>query len=75
MVKTVIFLKNPNWNVPKTPSKMHMYDMVKIDTIVFEIVGGGGSPPPPPPRVVSYLKYPRSDRVNSMVRYYLFEMC
>ena len=25
----------------KTPSKMHMYDMVKIDTIVFEIVGGG----------------------------------
>ena len=26
----------------KTPGKMHMYDMVKIDTIVFEIVGGGG---------------------------------
>ena len=31
-----------NWNMPKTPGKMHMYDMVKIDTIVFEIVGGGG---------------------------------
>ena len=26
----------------KTPGKMHMYDMVKIDTIIFEIVGGGG---------------------------------
>ena len=24
--------------MPKTPSKMHMYDMVKIDTIIFEIV-------------------------------------
>ena len=22
--------------MPKTPSKMHMYDMVKIDTIVFD---------------------------------------
>ena len=28
--------------MPKTPGKMHMYDMVKIDTIVFEIIGGGG---------------------------------
>ena len=27
--------------MPKTPSEMHMYDMVKIDKIVFEIVGGG----------------------------------
>ena len=27
--------------MPKTPGKMHMYDMVKIDTIVFENVGGG----------------------------------
>ena len=26
----------------ETPGKMHMHDMVKIDTIVFEIVGGGG---------------------------------
>ena len=36
--------------MPKTPGKIHMYDMVKIDTIVFEIVGGGGllKPPPPP---------------------------
>ena len=24
--------------MPKTPGKIHMYDMVKIDTIVFEIV-------------------------------------
>ena len=28
--------------MPKTHGKMHMYDVVKIDTIVFEIVGGGG---------------------------------
>ena len=28
--------------MPKTPGKMHMYDMVKIDTIVFDILGGGG---------------------------------
>ena len=28
--------------MPKTPGKIHMYDMVKIDTIAFEIVGGGG---------------------------------
>ena len=26
----------------KTPSKIHMYEMLKIDTIVFEIVGVGG---------------------------------
>ena len=44
-------LKNSIWNMPKTPGKMHMHDMVKINTIVFEIVGGGGgafkAPPPP----------------------------
>ena len=28
--------------MPKTPGKIHMYDMAKIDTIVFEIIGGGG---------------------------------
>ena len=46
--------------MPKTPGQIHMYDMVKIDRIVFEIVGGGGlltlhdpgggalkAPPPP----------------------------
>ena len=35
----------------KTPSKMHLHDTMKIDTIVFDIgVGGGGTfkaPPPP----------------------------
>ena len=35
--------------MPKTPGKMHMYDMVEIDTIVFEIVGGGGFFKLPPP--------------------------
>ena len=28
--------------MPKTPDKIHMHDMLKIDRIVFEIVGGGG---------------------------------
>ena len=28
--------------MPKSPGKIHMYDMVKIDIIVFEIAGGGG---------------------------------
>ena len=35
--------------MPKTPGKIHMYDMVKIDTIVSEIVGGGAFKAPPPP--------------------------
>ena len=43
--------------MPKTPGIMHMYDMVKIDTIIFEIVGGGGAfNPPPPTQIVSCLK-------------------
>ena len=29
--------------MPKTPGKMHIYDMVKIDNIFFETVGGGGA--------------------------------
>ena len=49
--------------MPKTPSKMHMYDMMKIDTIVFEIVGGGGLKAPPH-RIVSSLKHPGLDRVK-----------
>ena len=44
------FFKNSNWNMPKTPGEMHMYDMMKIDAIVFEIAGGWAafkaSPPP-----------------------------
>ena len=48
MVKIANFLKNSNWNMPKTPGKMHMYDIVKIDTLVFEIVGGAFKAPPPP---------------------------
>ena len=30
--------KNFSWNMPKTPSEMHMYDIVKICTIVSRIV-------------------------------------
>ena len=52
--------------MPKTPGKMHMYDMVKIDTIVFEIVwGGGGWFKAPSSRIISCLKWPGSDRVNN----------
>ena len=32
----------------KTPSKMHMHDMVRIDFMVFEIVVGEGRLNPPP---------------------------
>ena len=35
--------------MPETPGKMHMYDMVKIDEIVFEIVGGRGAFKAQPP--------------------------
>ena len=35
------FLKNSNWNMRQTPSKMRMNDMVMIDTTVCEIVGRG----------------------------------
>ena len=40
--------------MPKTPGKIHMYDMVKIEPIVFEIVGGGAFKAPP--RIVNCLK-------------------
>ena len=41
--------------MPETPGKMHMYDMMKINTIVFEIVRGGGGllKPPTPDRQLS----------------------
>ena len=48
-----LILINFKWNMPKAPGKMHVYDMVKIDTTVFEIVGGLLKPPP---RIVSCLK-------------------
>ena len=46
----MVKIANSNWNMLKTPGKKHKYDMVKIDSIVFEVVGGGGllKPPPPP---------------------------
>ena len=63
----MIKIANYNWNMPKTPSKMHMHDMVKIVTIVFEIVGAGRVLKPPPPLDVSCLKYPGWDRVNPLL--------
>ena len=62
MVKIANLKKKFIWNIPKTPGKMHMYDMVKIGTIVFEIVRGGAFKAHP--RIVSCLKYPGSDRVK-----------
>ena len=38
----LLLVKKSILNMCKTPNKMHINDMVKIDTIVFEIVGGGG---------------------------------
>ena len=71
MVKIANFLIN--WNMPKTHSKIDMNDMVKIDTLDFEIVGWEAFKPPPPPRIVSCLKYPGSDmvKVNDITRFYL----
>ena len=48
--------------MPKTPGKIHMYDMVKIDTIVFEIVGGGGAFKAPPPGSLTVWNSP--DRIG-----------
>ena len=45
----------------QTPSKMHMHDLVTIDTIDFKIDGrGAGFKAPPPPRIVKFLKYAKS---------------
>ena len=55
------YFKIELWNMPKTPGKMHNYDMVKIDTIVFQIVRGELLKPL---QIVSCLKWPRSDRVS-----------
>ena len=33
--------KKSSWNMSKTPSEMHMPNMEKIDTIIFEIIEKG----------------------------------
>ena len=59
----------------KTPGKMHMHDMVTIDTILFGDPRGGegGAFKPPPPRIVNFLKYPGSDKVkeNLLATYFI----
>ena len=66
MVKIANLKKNSNWYMRQTPWQMHMYDIVTIDTIVFEIVRGEAfKAPPPPPRIANFLKYPGSDRVKT----------
>ena len=53
-------------------AQLHMYDMVQIDAIVFEIVGGRGAfKAPPPPRIVSGLKYPGSDIAIKVTPFFL----
>ena len=54
--------ENSSWIMLKTPGQIHLYIMVKIDTIVFEIVGGAFKATPP--RIVNCLKWPGSDRVK-----------
>ena len=50
----------------EAPSKLHMHHMVKVDTIVFDIVMGWEHLKHPPPphhhRLVSCLKYPGLDK-------------
>ena len=48
--------------MPKTSGKVHMYDMVKIDTIVLRWWGGGALKAPP--QIVSCLKKGRIGYVN-----------
>ena len=48
--------------MPKTPGKMHMYDTVKIDIIVFKIISGAFKAPPPPPGSLAVRNCP--DRIG-----------
>ena len=48
ITRYLVIVKNSNWIMPKIPGRIHMYDMVKIDPIVFEIVGWGGGLIKPP---------------------------
>ena len=59
--------------MPKTPGKIHMYDMVKIDMIVFEIVGGGLLKPPPPPGSLTVWNSP--DRIGLKVSFKVLHRC
>ena len=46
----------------ETPFKMHMHDIVTIDTIVFEIVGRETGL-----LIVNFLKYPGLDKVKTLL--------
>ena len=50
--------------MPETLGEMHMYDVVKIDTIVFKIVGGRVPLKPPPPQDFQQSEISGSNRVN-----------
>ena len=55
--------------MPKRPIKMHKHDMVKIDSIVFEVVEGGGLYPSPPPGSLAVRNTP--DRIGLLANYAL----
>ena len=56
--------------MPKTPGQIHMYDKVKIYTIVFEIVGGGAFKALPPG---SLTVWNSPDRIGLMVSLWAIE--
>ena len=66
MVK-ITNLKNLTGTCVRNLVKLYMLDMVKIDTIVFQIVGGGGGGgvyKALPPRGVNCPKFPGWNRVK-----------
>ena len=54
----------------RTPYKMHILDMVTIDTLIFEILEERRGLLTYSPRIVNFLKYLRLDRV----KYNLFKL-
>ena len=60
--------------MPETSSKMQMYAMVKIDTIIFEIVGLFLSPPPMSMNLVAFsfkaLLHCKIDNLIAVIKIY-----
>ena len=41
MLQNRKFIKKGKWNICRTPGKIHMYNVVKIDTVLFETIERG----------------------------------